>query len=225
MTEMAARLTRNALFAGITPQEIDVLLGCLHPVHRTYRKDDVIWQEGARVHTVGLVLRGRAVILRDDFWGNRSILEEAGTGGLFGEAYACTPGLPLAVSVVAAEECEVLFVEIADALTVCGQACGFHNRLVHNLMHILAEKNLVLSRKIDYLSRRSIREKLLAYLSDQAELHGSPVFDIPFNRQQLADYLAVDRSALSQVLSGMKQEGLLDFRRSRFTLFTEDPSV
>lgn len=221
MGDMIERLQHCALFAGITQQEIEALLGCLRPVRRTYPKDAVIWHEGERVQSVGLVLSGRAVILRDDFWGNRSILGESAAGDLFGESYACAPGVPLTVSVIAAEDCEVLFINIAQALTMCTHVCAFHVRLVNNLMHILAGKNLMLSRKIDHLSRRSTREKLLAYLSDQAEAQGSSSFDIPFNRQELADYLSVDRSALSQVLSCMKREGLLDFQRSHFTLFTD----
>ena len=152
---------------------------------------------------------------------HRSILGESAAGDLFGESYACAPGAPLTVSVIAAEDCEVLFINIAQALTMCTHVCAFHVRLVNNLMHILAGKNLMLSRKIDHLSRRTTREKLLAYLSDQAEAQGGSSFDIPFNRQELADYLSVDRSALSQVLSCMKREGLLDFQRSHFTLFTD----
>ncbi|MFR4972893.1 MAG: NADH-ubiquinone oxidoreductase-F iron-sulfur binding region domain-containing protein, partial [Butyricicoccus pullicaecorum] len=134
---------------------------------------------------------------------------ESAEGDLFGESYACAPGAPLTVSVIAAEDCEVLFINIAQALTMCTHVCAFHVRLVNNLMHILAGKNLMLSRKIDHLSRRTTREKLLAYLSDQAEAQGSSSFDIPFNRQELADFLSVDRSALSRVLSCMKREGLL----------------
>lgn len=218
---MIERLQRCALFAGMNPQEIETLLTCLRPMRRTYPKDAVIWQEGEHVQNVGLVLRGRVVILRDDFWGNRSILGESTTGDLFGESYACASGAPLMVSVIAAEECEILFVGIAQAMSMCTQTCSFHLRLIQNIIGILAGKNLMLSRKIDHLSRRSTREKLLAYLSDQAEAQGSSSFQIPFNRQELADYLSVDRSALSQVLGCMKREGLLDFQRSHFTLFTD----
>ena len=220
MQDIAAELQPNDLFRGIAAEDIRTLLRCLHPVRRAYDKGALIWREGERTHAAGLVLHGRVQILRDDFWGNRSILGEAGAGDLFGEVYACTPDARLTVSVLAAAACEVLFVEIEQLLTACSRSCPFHTRLIQNLMQVMAGKNLMLSRKIDHISRRTTREKLLAYLSDQAEAHGASTFEIPFNRQQLADYLSVDRSALSQELGKMKRDGLLDFTRSRFTLHT-----
>lgn len=221
MEQVISQLQNSAIFSGITRQEISALLGSLRPVARSYDKNEIIWQEGESAHTVGLVLRGKVLVLRDDFWGNRSILGEAAAGDLFGEAYACAESQNLTVSVLAAEPCEVLFVEIAHTLKMCNHACSFHLRLIQNLMQILAGKNLMLARKIDHLSRRTTREKLLAYLSWQAQVHGSSTFDIPFNRQQLADYLSVDRSALSQELSRMKRAGLVDFTRSHFTLLSD----
>ncbi len=220
MQDLVERICGNALFEGIEAQEIETLVGCLRPVQRTYQKNEVIWQEGDRVHTVGLVIEGKVLILRDDFWGNRSILGEAAAGSLFGESYACAPGQPVTVSVLAAEDCTVVFLEIAQALAVCSQACSFHLRMIQNLMQILAQKNLMLSRKIDHISRRTTREKLLAFLSYHAQEQGSATFDIPFNRQELADYLSVDRSALSQELGRMKRDGLVDFTRSHFTLLS-----
>lgn len=221
MKEVISQLQNSAVFSGIPPQEISALLGCLRPVLRRYEKNEIIWQEGEPAHTVGLILRGKVMILRDDFWGNRSILGEAAAGDLFGEAYACATAHTLTVSVLAAEPCEVLFVEIAHTLETCSHVCSFHLRLIQNLIHILASKNLMLARKIDHLSRRTTREKLLAYLSWQAQLHQTATFDIPFNRQQLADYLSVDRSALSQELGRMKRDGLVDFTRSHFTLLSD----
>ena len=220
MQDFEGQISKNALFDGIDPQEMRALMGCLRPVKRSYHKNEVIWHEGDRVHTVGLVAEGAVLILRDDFWGNRSILGEAVAGDLFGESYACVPGQPVTVSVLAAEDSTIVFLEIAQALAVCGQACTFHLRLVQNLMQILAQKNLMLSRKIDHISRHSTREKLLAYLSYHAQEKGNSTFDIPFNRQELADYLSVDRSALSQELGRMKRDGLIDFTRSHFTLLS-----
>lgn len=220
MQDFVGQISKNALFQGIEPQEMGALMSCLRPVRRSYQKNEVIWQEGDVVHTVGLVVQGKVLILRDDFWGNRSILGEAATGGLFGESYACAPGHPVTVSVLAAEDTVIVFLEIAQAMAVCGHACTFHLRLIQNLMQILAQKNLMLSRKIDHISRRSIREKLLAYLSYHAQEQGSSTFDIPFNRQELADYLSVDRSALSQELGRMKRDGLVEFTRSHFTLLS-----
>lgn len=222
MQDFVGQMRKNALFRGIEPQEMEALMSCLRPVQRRYQKNEVIWQEGDRVHTVGMVVQGKVLVLRDDFWGNRSILGEAAAGDIFGESYACAPGQPVTVSVLAAEDATVVFLEIAQAMAVCGQACAFHLHLIQNLMQILAQKNLMLSRKIDHISRRTTREKLLAYLSYYAQEQGSSTFDIPFNRQELADYLSVDRSALSQELSKMKRDGLVDFTRSHFTLLSGD---
>lgn len=219
MEEIIAKVSRSRLFDGISPEEIKTLLTCISPVRRRYAKQEMIWQEGIQIQTVGLVMCGKVLMLRDDFWGNRSILGEALPGELFGESFACLPEQSAMVSVLAAEESEILFMEMHHIITICPQACTFHNRLIQNLMYILAEKNIMLSRKIDHLSRRTMREKLLAYLSYQAQVQGTSTFEIPFNRQQLADYLSVDRSALSQELGRMKRDGLIDFMRSKFTLY------
>lgn len=139
-------------------------------------------------------------------------------GELFGEAYACMPGESLMVNVEAAEKCRILFLDIGKILNVCTPACSHHNRLIHNLLYIMAKKNLMLTRKIDHMGQRSIREKVMAYLSFESEKQKKKTFGIPFNRQQLADYLAVDRSALSAELSRMKKDGLIEFEKNIFTL-------
>lgn len=132
--------------------------------------------------------------------------------------YACMPGESLMVNVEAAEKCRILFLDIGKILNVCTPACSHHNRLIHNLLYIMAKKNLMLTRKIDHMGQRSIREKVMAYLSFESEKQKKKTFGIPFNRQQLADYLAVDRSALSAELSRMKKDGLIEFEKNIFTL-------
>lgn len=122
------------------------------------------------------------------------------------------------VSVLASERCEILFLEIQRVFTVCSPACGYHSRLIRNLLTIMARKNLMLTRKIDHMSQRTIREKVMAYLSCEAERWGNEAFEIPFNRQQLADYLAVDRSALSAELSRMQKDGLIEYGKNRFRI-------
>ena len=159
---------------------------------------------GETTAAVGLVLSGSVHIIQEDFWGERQILNDCGEGQLFGESYACIQSEPLMVSVIAAEKSEVLFLDINKVMTVCSSACTFHSRLIRNLLSIIAGKNLMLTRKIDHMGRKTIREKVLAYLSFHATKQGSRTFEIPFNRQQLADYLSVDRSALSAELSKMQ---------------------
>ena len=129
------------------------------------------------------------------------------------------------ISVVAAEACDILFLDVGRMLQVCPNSCGFHNKLIRNLLSIASQKNLTLSRRIFHTSSKTIRGRLLSYLSFQSVKHGSREFEIPFNRQQLADYLSVDRSAMSNELSKMQREGLLTVDRSHFILLGQPPEV
>ena len=173
---------------------------------------------GGRADQVGMVLSGSVLVFSDDFWGNRTIMAHVERGGLFGEAFSFARVEALPVSVTAAEKTEVLFINCERMITVCPSACEFHNRLVRNMLKILAEKNMALTQKIGHMGKRSTREKILSYLSEQAALHGSAAFSIPFDRQQLADYLCVERSAMSAVLSKLREEGVLEVERNRFRL-------
>ena len=161
---------------------------------------------------------GSVNILVNFYWGGSHIFGHVAAGQLFAETYAAIPGKELLVDVVAAEKCEVLFLNLDKLLTTCQSGCSFHNRIIHNLIRISAGKNLALSERMMHTAPKSIRERLLSYLSEQAVEHGSAHFSIPFSRQQLADYLGVDRSALSNELSKMQRDGLLSFRKSEFTL-------
>ena len=208
----------SMLFAGIHPEEKESILKCLSAVEKKYEKGDIIFLAGTEIRSMGFILSGRVEISRDDFWGNRQVLGHGETGELFGEAYACMPGEVLMVNVVAAEKSRILFLDLGRILNVCPPAFAHHNRLIHNLLYIMAKKNLMLTRKIDHMGQRSIREKVMAYLSFESEKQKKKTFGIPFNRQQLADYLNVDRSALSNELSKMQKEGLLKVDKSRFEL-------
>lgn len=208
----------SALFRNINREEAERVLGCLSAVRKSYKKGELIFHAGEKAKAMGLVANGSVEIVRDDYWGNRQVLGKAHAGDLFGESYACMPDEIFMVSALASEDCEVLFLEVGKILTTCSPACEFHSRLIHNLLYVLAEKNLNLTRKIDHMSQRSIREKVMAYLSFQAERKQSDTFEIPFSRQQLADYLAVDRSALSAELSRMQKDGIITYERSRFTI-------
>lgn len=214
-------ISSSALFRGISQADAESVLKCLSAVERTYKKGDIIFHAGDRASAMGLVVSGRVEIVRDDFWGNRQIMGSAGAGELFGESYACMPNAVFMVTAQAAEDCELLFLEVGKILTTCSPACEFHSRLIHNLLYIMSEKNLQLTRKIDHMGKRNIREKVMAYLSFQAEQKCSDSFQIPFNRQQLADYLAVDRSALSAELSRMQKDGILRYEKNYFTIVSE----
>jgi len=216
-------LSQTILFRGAAPDEVRAMLDCLRAETKQFQRGSVIYHAGGVVTSVGLVLSGSVSIENDDIWGNRSILDRVRPGQVFAETYACVPGAPLMISVVAAEPAEILFLDIGRVLHVCSNACGFHNKLIRNLLSIASQKNLNLSRRIFHTSAKSIRGRLLSYLSFQAVQQGSREFEIPFNRQQLADYLSVDRSALSNELSKMQRDGLLQVERSHFTLIGIEP--
>ena len=213
-------LTNTMLFRGTSAEEAEAMLGCLGSRERIYEKGSIIYHAGEYVGSMGMVLSGSVNIEIDDLWGNKTILGHVEAGGLFAETYACVPGEPLMVNVVACEKSEVLFLGVSRLLTTCSNSCAHHNKLIQNLLQISAQKNLALSRRSLHTSPKSIRGRLLSYLSEQAKQNGSYQFTIPFNRQQLADYLGVDRSAMSNELSKMQNEGLLTFEKNNFSLVT-----
>lgn len=211
-------LSKTSLFRGSTPDEVAGMLSCLGATTQRFAKGEMLCRMGETVPALGLVLSGSALIQNDDVWGNTAVIDRVGPGQIFAETYACIPGERLLVNVMAAESGEVLWLRMGRVLEVCTHACAHHNRLIHHLLMLSAQKNLQLSRKILHTSPRTIRGRLLSYLSQQAVSSGSRTFTIPFNRQQLADYLNVDRSALSAELGKMQKEGLLQTERSCFTL-------
>ncbi|MBE6989504.1 MAG: Crp/Fnr family transcriptional regulator [Ruminococcaceae bacterium] len=182
-----------------------------------FEKREVICRAGDTVSEVGIVLDGSVQVENNDAWGGRSILNIVEAGGVFAEAYACLPDEPLLVSVVANTDCEILFLRVSQ-IFAGGGSC--HTVLCRNLLTIAARKNVMLSQQMFLTSTKTIRERVTAYLAGQMAVQGSARLEIPFDRQQLADYLHVERSALSKELGKMRREGLLDFRKNRFTLYT-----
>ena len=211
-------LTNTPLFHGLREQELSELLPCLSAREKRFQKGEIIFRAGDAVTEIGLVLSGSVNIVVNFYWGSSNIFGHIGKGEIFAENYAAVPGRELVCDAVAAEDAEILFLDMNKLLSTCAQSCGFHQRLIHNLVRISAQKNLSLSSRMMHIAPKSIRERLLSYLSEQAVENGSAHFTIPFSRQQLADYLGVDRSALSNELSKMRRDGLISYRKSEFTL-------
>lgn len=206
------------LFAGIQEKEITSILNCLDAKTKVFPKNSFIVSVNDPASLVGIIVYGNVNIIKEDFWGNRSILAHLGQSDLFGEAFSCAQ-LPLfPVSVFAVEETEVLLFDYKKMMQTCSSACISHIQLIQNMIQILANKNIMLTQKMEHLSKRTTKEKLLSYLSSQAMKAHSQSFEIPFNRQELADYLSVDRSAMSNELSKMREEGILVFHRNHFEL-------
>ncbi len=211
-------LKKCPLFDGIGDENLLTMLTCLGARVVSFDKKYTIIQEGKPAKYIGIMLSGTAQIARVDYCGNRSILAEIHTPEVFGEAFACAEVESVPVTVIAEEPCEVMLVDSSHILHTCENNCGFHRQLIFNLMKDLADKTLMFHRKIEIVSKRSTREKLMTYLLLEAERAGSDSFVIPFDRQELADYLEVDRSGLSAEISKLRREGVIESDKNRFVL-------
>lgn len=211
-------LKNTQLFSGVSEAEVASLLTCLNATMRTYQKGEYLYRRGSRLEHIAVLVDGELHIQRDDYWGNRSILERVDVGGMFGEAYLAPESGVTVNDVVAAKNSTVMFFDVRRVITTCSSACRFHTSVVQNLFFSISEKNRTLEQKLGHMSRRTTREKLISYLSEESRRHNSSTFTIPFNRQQLADFLSVDRSAMSNELSKLQNEGLLTYHKNQFTL-------
>ena len=218
MQEFLPILRRTPLFTGVADADILKMLTCLDAQCTAFERRRIIFCEGILPKKMGLVLSGTVLVERVDRNGNRSILQEIGTGGLFGEAFACAGAQSLPVTMVAGEKCKVLSLDAFHVLHTCQQHCPHHQAMIFNLMKELARKNMEFHDRIDITSRRSTREKLLTYLDICSKKEGARRFFIPFDRQELADYLEVDRSGLSAEIGKLRREGVLVSRKNEFEL-------
>lgn len=206
------------LFAGIEKDELHDVFDCLSAKMRTYGRDEFIFRVDEQAEYVGIVLTGGANVIQEDFWGNRNILTHIEPSELFGEAFSCAEVSRLPVSVIATEPSDIMLINYRKIMSIGTSRCVFHSRLISNMLGILAVKNILLTRKIEHLSKRTTRENLLSFLSAQAIQAKSNELTLPLNRQELADFLCVERSALSRELGQMKKDGLIDFNKNRFML-------
>ena len=211
-------LRKCALFQGIDEANLLRMLTCLGARVESFDKKYTIFAEGTPAKYIGIVLSGSAQMIQIDYYGNRSILSEVYPSEVFAEAFACAEIDVLPVSVIAIEPCEIMLIDCNHVLHTCSNSCGFHQQLIFNMMRNLAEKTISFHQRIEITSKRSTRDKLMAYLMLCAKRTGKSEFDIPFDRQELADYLEVDRSGLSAEISRLRREGVLECRKNRFTL-------
>lgn len=221
MEENLPVLRSCPFFMGLNDVEIMSILHCVNGVKASKAAGSYIFRAGDSTEVMGLVLVGSTLIIQEDLWGHRNILSKCNTGDFFGEPYAATPGAVLNISVVAEEDCEILFLNIKRLLITCPTACDHHQKLIRNLVSVLANKILIFNDKITHVSKRSTRDKLLSYLSAESVKKASLSFDIPFDRQQLADFLCVERAAMSVELSKLQKEGLLKTNRNHFELIVK----
>ena len=211
-------LRKCALFESIGDDNLLALLGCIGARVESFEKKYTVLAAGSPAKYIGILLSGAVKVVQNDYYGNRSILAEVTPSEMFGEEFSCAETEAIPVSVIATEPSEVMLVDCHRVLHSCSNACAFHQRMIYNLMRDLAEKTIVFHRRIEITSKRSTREKLMTYLAQCAQRAGAKSFEIPFDRQELADYLEVDRSGLSVEIGKLKREGVLQNRKNRFTL-------
>ena len=212
-------LRNSPFFKGLTDNEILSILHCVNATAVSKERDSYIFRAGDSTEVMGLVVSGCVL----DLWGHRNILSKCHASDFFGEPYAASPGAVLNISVVADEDCEIIFLNIQRLLVTCPTACEHHQKLIRNLVRVLANKILILNDKITHVGKRTTRDKLLSYLSAESIKHSSLSFEIPFDRQQLADYLCIDRAAMSTEISKLQKEGFIKTNRNHFEIRLPQP--
>ncbi|NDO45910.1 Crp/Fnr family transcriptional regulator [Clostridium sp. MD294] len=211
-------LKKCPLFYNITENDITTMLHCLDAKVVSFQKKETIIAEGEAAKYIGIVLSGAVQIIQIDYFGNRNIVTDVKPSELFGESFACAGIISIPVDVVASTVTEILFIDCLRILHSCSNACIFHRHIIYNIMKIVAMKNIMFHQKIEITSKRSTKEKLIAYLLLQAKKHNSNSFEIPYNRQELADYLEVDRSGLSVEISKLCHIGLIEANKKNFKI-------
>ena len=218
MNKYIGILKRTQMFAGVIDDEISSMLNCLGARLKSYKKGEYVLRQGEHLSDIIVLVEGNLHIQKDDYWGNRSILGQISVGELFGEAYIAPESSALLNDVVAVEDSTIILFDVKRIITTCPSACRFHAMVVQNMFFAISEKNRRLVQKLGHMSKRSTREKLISYLSEEAKKQNTASFTIPFNRQQLADFLSVDRSAMSNERCKMRDDGLLEFDKNQFRL-------
>lgn len=206
------------LFNGISEDELDTMLDCLGAKMKEFDKNQIIFWEGEESEYIGILLSGKVLVTKEDFDGNRSILSSVNSGELFGESYACAEVGALPVSIVASEKSKVMLIKCSKIQSPCAKSCSYHNRMIHNLLYIVAKNNISLNHKIEFTSKRTTKDKIMSYLYYMAKKMKSNSFTIPYNRQELADYLCVERSAMSAQIGKLRDEGIIEVKRSWFKI-------
>lgn len=211
-------LSKAELFKGIKSEDIELILVCLAAESREYRGGEIIYSEGDRIEKIGLVLSGKVHLIRESYDGDINILGRVGLGDLFGESFAFGKIEAIPISAYSEEDSKILFIDYRKIINTCSSSCDFHNKLIFNMMHILSRKNILLNEKNLILGEKTIRQKLESYLSLEAKKNKVNEFHIGFDRQGLADYLSINRSAMSRELSKMEKEGLISYKKNYFKI-------
>ncbi len=211
-------LLNSPIFENMTLSDLKSTIECINPYYKDFKKGEYIFQEGDFLDNVALLISGRIHILKNDYWGNQTLIAQINPFDIFGETFAYLINTPINVNAQAQSNSKVMFINIKKAIGHCQNNCNFHKQLQDNILNDIAKKNLYLSKKIEAVTQRTTKEKLLTYLSQESKLNNSKKFTIPFNRQELADYLAVERSAMSNEISKLVKDNIIKTSKNSFEL-------
>ena len=209
-------LCKSQLFNGIKEEDVLKILNCLGYAIKTYKKNSIIAMEGKNMRYIGIVLQGSIDMIKEDIWGNKDMLTRMISGDLFGETFACGIESEAVVTFMASSDTEVLILPFNKVIHACSNSCDFHGALIKNIIYMITKKNKALMQKLEVVTKKTLREKILAYLSIQAQRQESKYFQVDLSRKELADFLCADRSSLSRELALMKKENIIDFDHNIF---------
>lgn len=212
------QLASMPIFNGIKKEDLPIMLQCIGSHQRSYAKNQIVFLESQEIRTIGVILSGTIHMTKEDADGNKTLLICMKAGEIFGETFACGSSIDTRVNFVTATPCRLMFLPFYKVIRSCTTSCTFHHLLIENLVRLLSDKNQQLISKIEVVSKKTLRDKILCYLEAQAKCAGSRHFTIPLGRLELADYLCADRSALTRELSSMRADGLIDYEKNSFTL-------
>lgn len=213
-------LENHPLFKGINKTELEKLLKCLSVIKKSYKKDEYIIHEGNQINFIGLIISGRIFMEKEDYAGNIYFYTEIHQDNLFGEVFICPHIQSSTVNYRAVTDCTVLFIKYDNILHLCKNNCRYHQRLNENLVNLIAYKCRSLMDKIEIISKKTIRERILTYLLQLSVEQSNPrQVTSPFNHKEMASFLCVNRSSMLRELHKMKEEHLLDFKRNMFHLY------
>lgn len=218
MDKLLAELN-SPLFHGIEPNNLKAMLGCTGYHIGYFEKGETIAFEEEHIRHIGIILSGAVDMIKEDLWGNKTMLVRMRKDELFGETFACGSDTLSVVTFVVSEKAKIIFLPFQKIMHTCKMTCVFHHRLIENMVQVIAAKNRDLMRKVEVISKKTLREKILAYLSLQAQLSGERYFEIPLGRVELAEFLCADRSALTRELANMRSDGLIDYDKNMFRIF------
>ena len=212
------QIKNSPVFFGLSEEELKNMLECFNARIKTYEDEELIIRQGDMIRNIYLVLEGTVNIEKDSYWGRRIIVSQLGVNDNIALAFVASKNVESSIDAVSVGKTKLLLLSYEKCTTMCQNVCTKHKLLINNLFEILSKENIELLQKIENISQKTIREKLLTYFSNEARKNKSNIFEISFNRQDLADYLNIDRSAMSFELSKMQKDNLIKVDKNKFVL-------